>query len=375
MSPAATKPPASISPAKTIGIVGAGQLGRMLALAGYPLGLKFVFLDKSTDAPGGQVAHIILGEFNDPKKLGELAASVDILTYDVENVAVEALGDIPKNTIFLPPVAALAAGQDRLSEKQLFQTLRIPTAKYRSVDSMPDLEEAIHAIGYPAVLKTRRLGYDGRGQRIIHSPAELGSAFNALGGVPLILEEFIDFTRELSIIGVRNRSGQTAFYALTENHHCDGILCLSIAPYPDRKLQSLAQKHARRVMQHFNYAGVFTLEFFVKQGKLIANETAPRVHNSGHWTIEGAVTSQFENHLRAILDLPLGDTSPLGCSAMVNFIGELPPLADILKIPGAHYHDYGKQPRPARKLGHVTLVCKTRKELATRLKNFPGLNN
>lgn len=374
MSPATTKPPAGTSPAKTIGIVGAGQLGRMLALAGYPLGLKFVFLDKSTDAPGGQVGHIIPGEFNDPKKLGELAASVDILTYDVENVAVEALGDIPKNTIFLPPVAALAAGQDRLSEKQLFQTLKIPTAKYRSVDSMPDLEEAIHAIGYPAVLKTRRLGYDGRGQRIIYSPAELGSAFNALGGVPLILEEFIDFTREVSIIGVRNRSGQTAFYALTENRHRDGILRLSIAPYPDRKLQSLAQKHARRVMQHFNYAGVLTLEFFVKQGKLIANETAPRVHNSGHWTIEGAVTSQFENHLRAILDLPLGDTSPVGCSAMINFIGELPPLADILRISGAHYHDYGKQPRPARKLGHVTLVCKTRKELLMRLKKLPGLN-
>ena len=299
---------------------------------------------------------------------------MDILTYDVENVAVEALGDIPKNTIFLPPVAALAAGQDRLSEKQLFQTLKIPTAKYRSVDSMPDLEEAIHAIGYPAVLKTRRLGYDGRGQRIIYSPAELGSAFNALGGVPLILEEFIDFTREVSIIGVRNRSGQTAFYALTENRHRDGILRLSIAPYPDRKLQSLAQKHARRVMQHFNYAGVLTLEFFVKQGKLIANETAPRVHNSGHWTIEGAVTSQFENHLRAILDLPLGDTSPVGCSAMINFIGELPPLADILRISGAHYHDYGKQPRPARKLGHVTLVCKTRKELLMRLKKLPGLN-
>ncbi|HVC37274.1 MAG TPA: 5-(carboxyamino)imidazole ribonucleotide synthase [Gammaproteobacteria bacterium] len=375
MSSATAKPLATTSPAKKIGIVGAGQLGRMLALAGYPLGLEFVFLDKSTDAPGGQVGRIILGEFNDPQKLSELAASVDILTYDVENVPVEALGDIPKNKTFLPPMAALATGQDRLSEKQLFQALRIPTAKYRSVDSMPDLEEAIHAIGYPAVLKTRRLGYDGRGQRIIHSPAELGSAFNAIGGVPLILEEFIDFTREVSIIGVRNRRGQTAFYALAENHHRDGILRLSIAPCPDKKLQSLAQKHARRVMQHFDYAGVFTLEFFVKQGKLIANETAPRVHNSGHWTIEGAVTSQFENHIRAILDLPLGDTSPLGCSAMVNFIGELPPLADILKIPGAHYHDYSKQARPARKLGHATLVCKTRKELATRLKNFPGLNN
>ena len=374
MNPAITKQSTKTVPANTIGIVGAGQLGRMLALAGYPLGLKFVFLDKSNDTPGAQVGRVILGEFSDPKKLSELAARVDVLTYDVENVPVEALGDIPKNKTFLPPVTALATGQDRLSEKELFQTLKIPTARYRAVDSMPDLEEAIHAIGYPAVLKTRRLGYDGRGQRFIHSPAELGSAFNALGGVPLILEEFIDFTREVSIIGVRNRSEQTAFYALSENQHRDGILRLSIAPYADKKLQALAQKYARRIMQHFDYAGVFTLEFFVKQGRLIANETAPRVHNSGHWTIEGAVTSQFENHLRAILDLPLGDTTALGCSAMVNFIGAMPAIESVLKIPGAHYHDYGKQPRVARKLGHATLVCKTRKQLTDSLKNFPGLD-
>ena len=374
MSPAATKRSTKTEPAQTIGIVGAGQLGRMLALAGYPLGLRFVFLDKSSETPGGQVGRVILGEFNDPKKLAELASGVDILTYDVENVPVEALGDIPKNKIFLPPVTALATGQDRLMEKELFQTLRIPTARYRAVDSMPDLEEAIHAIGYPAVLKTRRLGYDGRGQRIIHSPAELGSAFNALGGVPLILEEFIDFTREVSIIGVRSCSGQTVFYALSENQHRNGILRVSIAPYPDKKLQSLAQKYARRVMQHFDYAGVFTLEFFVKSGRLIANETAPRVHNSGHWTIEGAVTSQFENHLRAILDLPLGDTSSLGCSAMVNFIGAMPAIESVLTIPGVHYHDYGKEPRAGRKLGHATLVCRTRKHLLMMLEKFPGLD-
>ncbi|HVA54310.1 MAG TPA: 5-(carboxyamino)imidazole ribonucleotide synthase [Gammaproteobacteria bacterium] len=375
MNPVTTKSLTDKAPVKTIGIVGAGQLGRMLALGGYPLGLKFVFLDKSCDTPGGQVGRVILGEFNDPAKLAELAACVDILTYDVENVPVEALGDIPKNKIFLPPVMALATGQDRLSEKELFQVLRIPTARYRAVDSMPDLEEAIHTIGYPAVLKTRRLGYDGRGQRIIHSPAELGSAFNALGGVPLILEEFIDFTGEVSIIGVRSRSSQNAFYALTENQHRDGILRLSIAPCPDKKLQSLAQKYAHRVMQHFDYAGVFTLEFFVKQGRLIANETAPRVHNSGHWTIEGAVTSQFENHLRAILGLPLGDTSSLGYSAMVNFIGAIPAVESVLKIPGTHYHDYGKQPRAARKLGHCTVVRRTRKELLMALKKIPGLDN
>ncbi|MGH8371935.1 MAG: 5-(carboxyamino)imidazole ribonucleotide synthase [Gammaproteobacteria bacterium] len=360
--------------AKKIGIVGAGQLGRMLALSGYPLGLKFVFLDKSADAPGGQVGNIVLGEFTDAGKIAQLAAQVDVLTYDVENVPVSALSKLPEQKTFLPPVVALAAGQDRLSEKNLFRNLKIPTPKFRAIESMPELEEAIHVIGYPAVLKTRRLGYDGRGQRFIRSPAELGSAYNALAGAPLILEEFIAFEREVSIIGVRNRSGDTAFYPLSENRHREGILRLSIAPYPDRKLQSQAQQYAKRIMQHFDYAGILTIEFFVRKGKLIANETAPRVHNSGHWTIEGAVTSQFENHLRGILNLPLGDTSPVGYSAMVNFIGEMPPLADVLKIPGAHYHDYGKDARPNRKLGHATLVCKTKKELLSRLKKFPGLD-
>ncbi|MGH8306692.1 MAG: 5-(carboxyamino)imidazole ribonucleotide synthase [Gammaproteobacteria bacterium] len=364
----------SVPMPKRIGIIGAGQLGRMLALAGYPLGLKFVFLDKSTDTPGGQVGEIILGDFSDPQKITALAAQADLLTYDVENVPVEALGDIPKQKLFLPPVAALATGQDRLLEKNLFRELKIPTPKFCPVDTMPDLEQAVQVIGYPAVLKTRRLGYDGRGQRIIHSPAELGSAFNALGGVPLILEQFIEFECEISVIGVRSRSGETAFYPIAENVHSNGILRYSIAPCSDPKLQKRAQTYARRVMDHFDYAGVLTIEFFVKSGKLIANETAPRVHNSGHWTIEGAVTSQFENHIRAILDLPLGDTSPLGYAAMVNFIGEMPPLESVLKIPGTHYHDYGKQPRPGRKLGHATLVCKTRKELMVRLKNFPGMD-
>ncbi|HEX6549569.1 MAG TPA: 5-(carboxyamino)imidazole ribonucleotide synthase [Gammaproteobacteria bacterium] len=360
--------------ATRIGIVGAGQLGRMLALSGYPLGLKFIFLDNSKDAPGGQIGDIILGEFSDAKKITELAGKCDILTYDVENVPVGALAGIPKGKPFLPPPSALAAGQDRLSEKNLFRELRIPTPAFRAIESMPELEEAIQKIGYPAVLKTRRLGYDGRGQRFIRSPAELGSAYNALAGVPLILEEFIAFEREVSIIGVRNLQGDTVFYPLAENRHRDGILRLSIAPYPDRKLQSQAQTYAKRIMQHFDYAGVLTIEFFVRKGKLIANETAPRVHNSGHWTIEGAVTSQFENHLRGILGLPLGDTSAVGYSAMVNFIGEMPRLADVLKIPGAHYHDYGKDARPNRKLGHATLACKTRKELLSRLKKFPGLD-
>ena len=364
----------AIGDIRTIGVVGAGQLGRMLALAGYRLGLKFLFLDKSADAPGGQIGDIILGEFSDPAKVGELASKVDLITYDVENVPVEALAQIPADKPFLPPKAALAAGQDRLAEKTLFNELKIPTTRFRAIQTMEELEEAIHAIGYPAVLKTRRLGYDGRGQRVIRSPAELGSAFNALSGVPLILEEFIAFEREVSIIGVRNLKGELAFYPLAENHHRDGILRLSVAPYPDKKLQTQAQKCAKKVMEHFDYAGVFTIEFFVKKGKLIANETAPRVHNSGHWTIEGAVTGQFENHMRAILGLPLGETWAIGYSAMINFIGSMPTREEVLAIPGAHYHDYGKEPRPGRKLGHATLVCQTRKELLKRLKDFPGLD-
>ena len=363
----------TVSGKKTIGIIGAGQLGRMLALAGYRLGLDFLFLDKSADAPGGQIGPIILGEFSDPAKVAELASKVDLLTYDVENVPVEALARIPKDMPFFPPIPALAAGQDRLSEKTLFNELKIPTPRFRAVQTMAELEEAIHAIGYPAVLKTRRLGYDGRGQRVIRSPAELGSSFNALSGVPLILEEFIPFDREVSLVGARNLKGDTAFYPLAENQHRDGILRLSVAPYPDRKLQAQAQKHMKKLLEKFDYAGVLTIEFFVRKGKLIANETAPRVHNSGHWTIEGAVTGQFENHMRAILGLPLGETWAIGYSAMINFIGTMPTREEVLAIPGAHYHDYGKEPRPGRKLGHATVVCKTRKELLKRLKNFPGL--
>lgn len=359
--------------ANTVGIIGAGQLGRMLALAGYPLGVQSLVLAKSSTAPAAQVAGSIIGELDDAQKIAELAARVDVLTYEIENVPASALARLPKNTLLRPPVTALTVGQDRLLEKELFGSLKIPTTRYRAVDSMLDLEHAIQEIGYPAMLKTRKLGYDGRGQRVIHSPGELGSAFNVLGGVPLILEEFIEFEREVSLVSVRNVHGDTAFYPLTENRHREGILRLSLAPCHDCKLQVAAERHLKRILQYFNYAGVFTVEFFVRNGRLLANETAPRVHNSGHWTIEGAVTSQFENHLRAILDLPLGSTAPLGYSAMVNFIGEQPPAKAVLKIPGAHYHHYGKEPRPNRKLGHATLVCPTRRELTARLKNFPGL--
>jgi 5-(carboxyamino)imidazole ribonucleotide synthase len=338
-----------------IGIIGAGQLGRMLALAGYPFGLRFVFLDQSPDAPGAQVGQIIPGAFDDPEQLMQLARQVDLVTFDVENVPVEAVRSIAAIKPFYPPVQALGASQDRLHEKALFRSLKIPTAPFASVDSLSDLVHAADRIGIPGVLKTRRLGYDGRGQFYIRTPGDVETAWRTLGSVPLIYEGFVNFKREVSLIGVRSTTGATQFYPLAANTHREGILRYSCAPFRSSSLQRQAQTYMQRVLKHLDYAGVLTIEFFVQQGKLIANEMAPRVHNSGHWTIEGARTSQFENHIRAILGLPLGSTEPIGHSAMVNFIGEIPNLATALKVPGVHYHSYGKEPRPNRKLGHCTI--------------------
>jgi 5-(carboxyamino)imidazole ribonucleotide synthase len=340
-----------------IGIIGAGQLGRMLALAGYPLGLRFVFLDQSADAPGAQVGRIICGAFDDRARLAELADAVDVVTFDVENVPVEAVSEIAARKPFLPPVAALGASQDRLDEKNCFARLKIPTPPYAPVDSFDDLEKAARDIGIPGVLKTRRLGYDGRGQYLIRKASDLETAWQTLGAVPLIYEGFVDFSREVSLIAVRSTRGETRFYPLSANTHANGILRYSIAPYRHSALQTQAERYLTRLLKHLDYAGVLTVEFFVKRGQLIANEMAPRVHNSGHWTIEGAQTSQFENHVRAILGLPLGSTEPVGHSAMVNFIGSIPELGNILRVPGVHFHSYGKEPRPNRKLGHCTIVA------------------
>jgi 5-(carboxyamino)imidazole ribonucleotide synthase len=339
----------------TVGIVGAGQLGRMLALAGYPLGLEFLFLDKDAGTPGAQLAPSLIGSFTDPKLLDELARRSEVVTFDWENVSVEALQRIEKGTRIAPPLAALATAQDRLSEKALFGQLRIPTNAHRAVDSLADLEAAVRAIGLPGVLKSRRLGYDGKGQAVLRHGKDLQGAWESLGGQPLIYEEFVPFDYEVSLIGVRSTSGEVATYPLNRNLHREGILRLTRAPWHAPAVEAAAKRHMRKVLAHFDYVGVLTIEFFVRRGKLIANEMAPRVHNSGHWTIEGAVTSQFENHLRAILGLPLGDTSAIGHSAMLNLIGEMPSRAALLADKSLFLHDYGKQPRPGRKLGHVTL--------------------
>jgi 5-(carboxyamino)imidazole ribonucleotide synthase len=340
-----------------IGIIGAGQLGRMLALAGYPLGMRFVFVDKSREAPGGQVGEIIEGNFDDPEALRQLADVCDVVTFDVENVPESAIRPIADRVPFFPPVEALATGQDRLAEKRAFAALHIPTPRFMPVATREALEIAVAQLGFPSVLKTRRLGYDGRGQRFLRSPEDLKPAWEALGSVPMILESFVAFETEVSIIGVRRPGGETRFYSLAENIHDEGILSHTRAPFENPELQAQAERYLQRLMDHLGYAGVLTIEFFVHEDRLLANEMAPRVHNSGHWTIEGAVTSQFENHIRAILDLPLGETRCTGHSGMVNLLGNLPPLGDILAIPGAHLHLYGKEPRPRRKLAHCNVVA------------------
>jgi 5-(carboxyamino)imidazole ribonucleotide synthase len=347
-----------------IGIIGGGQLGRMLALAGYPLGLRFTFLDPSADACATQVGECIQGAYDDPAKLQQLAESVDVITFEFENVPVTAVEAIAKIKPFYPPVAALGASQDRLIEKTLFRKLGIPTPEFRAVDSLADLQRAVTEVGLPGILKTRRLGYDGRGQYRLRKPADIAKAWDALStsaqsGSALIYESFVPFTREVSVIGARSTRGEIAIYPLAENEHRDGILHISRTPYRHAALQQQAERYLKKLLKHFDYVGILTVEFFVLRGKLVANEMAPRVHNSGHVSIEGADTSQFENHLRAICGLPLGSTAPRGHGAMLNFVGTMPAPAVALGHDGVHFHYYGKEARPARKLGHATIVGKT----------------
>lgn len=345
----------------TVAVLGAGQLGRMLALAGYPLGLDFLFLDPAKDAPAGHISPVLQGSFTDRKLLARLARNSEVATIDWENVSVDALRALEAcGAHVAPPIQAVGTAQDRVSEKRLFERLKIPTTRWHAVASRNQLESAIQEIGLPGVIKTRRLGYDGKGQAVVKTREEALRAWDELGSVGLIYEEWVPFDCEVSIIGARNRRGEMAIYPLNGNVHAKGILRLTCAPYGPLRWYRLAAKYLQSVLTHFRYTGILTIEFFVRGGRLIANEMAPRVHNSGHWTIEGAVTSQFENHLRAILNLPLGSTRPNGYSAMLNLIGEVPPRATVLGWEGIHLHDYGKQARPGRKVGHLTLVEPTR---------------
>ncbi len=357
--------------ALTLGILGAGQLGRMLALAGYPLGLNFRFYDSTPHAPAGQLAPLTVGDFDDLPALSAWANGVDIITYEFENVPVRAAEHLSAHAPVFPPPRALREAQDRLPEKTLFRALGLPTPQFQAVDTLPDLHAAADRLGYPLVLKTRRLGYDGKGQSVVRTPADLLPAWETLGAghAPLIAEAFVPFERELSSLAARGRDGRTVCYPLIQNQHRGGILRVSHAPAPavSPALQAQAEDYIHRVLTELNYVGVLAIEWFVHGGQLLANEMAPRVHNSGHWTQDGAITSQFENHLRAILGWPLGDPTPRAHTVMLNCIGALPNPTEVCAVPEAHLHLYGKTPRPGRKVGHVNLCASDPNTLQARL--------
>ena len=356
----------------TVGILGGGQLARMMALAGAPLGLRFLVLDSASDACAGQFAPMVVGDYTDQAALAEFASRVDVATFDFENVPAESARWLTERVPVFPIPRALAVAQDRLAEKTLFRELDIPVPPFAAIASREALDAAVVEIGLPCIVKTRRLGYDGKGQFRIKSPADIDAAWQALGvqaeSVGLIVEAFVAFERELSVVAVRGRDGEFRAWPLTENWHVDGVLSASLAPADgDAALHERALAHARALAEALDYVGVFALELFCRGDELLANELAPRVHNSGHWSIEGSETSQFQNHLRAVLGLPLGDTRMVGVACMLNWVGAMPDPAPVLREPGGHWHDYGKQARDGRKVGHATLRADSAAEMAEAL--------
>ena len=348
-------------------ILGGGQLARMLALAGAPLGIRTRCLDPSAEAVAGHVSELLVAAYDDDDALKQLANGADVCTFEFENVPVHATEWLTEHATVHPHPRALGIGQDRVTEKQLFQRLGIEVAKFQAADSLRELHAAVQAVGAPCIIKTRRLGYDGRGQARLQPGDELGQTIDQAhatltegydGG--LIVEGMVPFDRELSVLAVRARDGEVRCYPLVENEHEGGILRRSRAPAPNLNdaVQQEAQRIATALLNELDYVGVLAVELFDVGGELLANEMAPRVHNSGHWTIEGSVCSQFENHLRAVHGLPLGSTELVqgGYATMINLIGEMPEQRNLLGLDGVHVHDYGKSARQNRKLGHATVV-------------------
>ncbi len=356
---------------KTVGILGAGQLARMLAQAGIPLGLEFIFLDPAKDACAAEFGEHICADWDDETALKELGQRADVVTFDFENIPESSASLIESLCPVYPPPRALFKSQDRLREKTMMQELGIPVAPYRPVASRPELVAAVEKIGLPCVLKTRRFGYDGKGQAVLRFQEDMERAWQVLGDHELICEAFVRFEVECSIIAARGKDGQTVFWPLTRNLHRQGVLAISMAPSFDRQLQARAEDLIQRLLDHLDYTGVMALELFLQDGELLANEFAPRVHNSGHWSIDAAHTSQFENHLRAICGLPLGDTGNDLHAVMFNLLGKMPRCADQqagdqTDPAGVHWHDYHKTARAGRKIGHVTVTAESQTGLRAR---------
>jgi 5-(carboxyamino)imidazole ribonucleotide synthase len=359
---------------RRVGILGGGQLGQMLGLAAIPLDIECVFFDPSPEAPARVVGRHICAPWSDLDALARFADAVDVVTFEFENVPTASLAAVAQRRDVRPGLRSLERTCDRIREKEFLRDAGVPVQPFAEVGSERDLDVALSAVGTHGVLKTRSLGYDGKGQRVVRGAAELAPAWDALGRAPSIYEAFVPFDREVSVVATRGADGSAVVYPLVENLHTQGILFRSVAPanVPDA-LARAAEGYSRRVLEGLGHIGTLALELFVADGTLIANEIAPRVHNSGHWTIQGARTSQFENHMRAVAGLPLGDAGAPEPSAMVNLIGGLPPIGEILAIPGASAQFYGKAPRPGRKVGHANLVAPTREALAARLADLEHL--
>ncbi|UYV13819.1 MAG: 5-(carboxyamino)imidazole ribonucleotide synthase [Phycisphaera sp.] len=341
-----------------LGVLGGGQLARMLALAAAPLGVRVRAYDPSPDACAGDVCELVVGRYDDHATLREFADGLDTMTYEFENVPTGAADLLASLAPVRPGTESLRLSQDRVLEKRALTDAGFEVAPWRQIDTEDDLHGSILAIGAPAILKTRRGGYDGKGQAIIAENADAARAWASIEGRPAILESMLKFNRELSLVAARGLDGSMAFYPLVENEHRQGILRVTIAPAPgvDAGLQRQAEAMAERLMSSLDHVGMLTIEFFEIQGQLIANEFAPRVHNSGHWTIDGAQTSQFENHIRAVLGMPLGPTTVRTPTVMLNCVGAMPDPAGLLAEPSAKLHDYRKPARPGRKVGHVNLL-------------------
>lgn len=343
-----------------IGIIGAGQLGQMLGFAARDLGMQCQFVDPADNPPAAVCGPVLQAEFDDPVALAALARDCDVVTYEFENVPVDALRHIVDQVPVYPPPDALRHAQDRLAEKRLFDNLSIPLPAYRQVDSPGDLRDAAVSIGLPLVLKTRRLGYDGKGQFVVRQFDDIQIAWEQLGGNALIAEAWVEFDYEVSAIGARNVAGDVINFPLTQNKHVDGILHTSRAPVANALISEQAGRFVADLLQHLDYVGVLALELFVVGEQLFANEFAPRVHNSGHWSIEGADPSQFSAHLLAISNGNLAVPKLNGYAGMLNLIGEIP--ARARELASGTLHDYGKEPRPGRKLGHITVIAESAAE-------------
>lgn len=341
---------------KTIGIFGGGQLGRMMAQAALPLNIQCTFFEANIDCPSAALGQVISSKAENG--LTDFIQSADIFSLEFENTPLADVDVLTKHKDLYPSRQALAIAQNRLLEKSLFDQLGIPVAPYKAVDSVQALTQAVAELGLPIVLKTTTGGYDGKGQFVLRDENQIEQAWLELCPAgTLIAESFVNFSREVSIIAVRGQNGDVKTWSLAENHHHHGILSHSIVPAPNSlALQPIAQDYITRLLNHLNYVGVLTLELFVTEAGLYANEMAPRVHNSGHWSIEGAVCSQFENHIRAVAGLPLGSTDVVRPSVMINIIGQYPKTEDILALNGAHLHLYNKDERTGRKIGHITLM-------------------